>query len=168
MIYDVEVVKSNSMNNQRTLRGSGDPRARLETHWGLLSVQEHREETLIYDFEVVKPNAMKNQKSPRGSGDPRARLETHWGLLSVQEHQEETLIYDIEVVTPNAMKNQRTLGGSGDQRPLFETSLCPLGALLDASWGTVGAYQYDMLKKQKSSATAGSGRSMPELGGNLE
>ena len=38
---------------------------------------------------------------------------------------------------------------------LFETSECPLGALLGPSWGTVGAYQFDMLKKQESSATAG-------------
>ena len=33
-------------------------------------------------------------------------------------------------------------------------SWSPLGALLEPSWGTVGAYQFDMLKKQKSSATA--------------
>ena len=29
-----------------------------------------------------------------------------------------------------------------------------LGALLGASWGTVGACQFDMLKKQESNATA--------------
>ena len=48
----------------------------METHEGLLSVQEHREETLIYDVEVVKSNAMKNQRTPRGSGDQRALFET--------------------------------------------------------------------------------------------
>ena len=87
-----------------------------------LSVQEHREETLIYDVEVVKFNAMKNQRPLRGSGDPRARLETRWGLLSVQEHREETLIYHVEVVKSNAMKNQTTPTGSSDRRALFETS----------------------------------------------
>ena len=76
LIYDVEVVKLNSMNNKRTPRGSGDPRARLETHWGLLCVQEHREETLIYNVELVKSNAMKNQRTPRGSGDQRGLFET--------------------------------------------------------------------------------------------
>ena len=30
----------------------------------------------------------------------------------------------------------------------------PLGALSEPSWGTVGAYQFDMLKKQESNATA--------------
>ena len=30
----------------------------------------------------------------------------------------------------------------------------PFEALLEPSWGTVGAYQFDMLKKQESSATA--------------
>ena len=29
-----------------------------------------------------------------------------------------------------------------------------LEALLEPSWGTVGAYQFDMLKKQESNATA--------------
>ena len=32
-----------------------------------------------------------------------------------------------------------------------------LNALLGPSWGTVGAYQLDMLKKQESSATAEKG-----------
>ena len=63
MIYDVEVVKLNAMTNQRSLRGSCDRRALLETHRGILSVQEHREETLIYDVEVVKYNAMTKSKS---------------------------------------------------------------------------------------------------------
>ena len=39
----------------------------------------------------------------------------------------------------------------------METSWCPLGALLEPSWGTVGAYQFDMLKKQESNATAEKG-----------
>ena len=77
----------------------------METHEGLLSVQEHREEIFIHDVEVVKSNAMKHQGTSRGSGDPRVRLETHWGLLSVQGHREETLIYDVEVVKSNAMTN---------------------------------------------------------------
>ena len=50
--------------------------ALLETHWGLLSVKEHREETLIYDVEVVKSNAMTNQRTPIKSGDERALFET--------------------------------------------------------------------------------------------
>ena len=81
-------------------------------------------------------------------------METHRGLLSVQEHREEALIYDVEVVECNATKNQRTPRGSGDQRALFETSQCPLGALLEPSWGTVGAYPFTMSQKEKSSATA--------------
>ena len=52
---------------------------------------------------------------------------------------------------------------SGDQRALFETFWCPLGGLLGLSWGTVGAYQFDMLKKQESSATAG--KQCPAAGG---
>ena len=63
MIYGVEVVKFNAMTNQRTPRRSGDPRARLETGWSLLSVQEHREETWIYDVEVVKSNAMTESRN---------------------------------------------------------------------------------------------------------
>ena len=51
-------------------------------------------------------------------------------------------------------QNQRTPIKSGDQKALFETFWCPLGGLLGLSWGTVGAYQLDMLKKQESSATA--------------
>ena len=43
---------------------------------------------------------------------------------------------------------------SGDLVALFEPSEGPLGALLGPSWGTVGAYPFDMLKKQESSATA--------------
>ena len=43
---------------------------------------------------------------------------------------------------------------SGDQRALFETSWRPFGTLLEPSWGTVGAYEFDMLKKHESSATA--------------
>ena len=50
--------------------------------------------------------------------------------------------------------NQRTPSVSGDQRALFETSWRPLGAFLEPSWGTVGAYEFDVLKKQESSATA--------------
>ena len=43
---------------------------------------------------------------------------------------------------------------SGDLVALFEPSEGPLGALLGPSWGTVGAYEFDMLKKHESSATA--------------
>ena len=49
----------------------------LETHRGFISVQEHREETLIYDVDVVKLNAMRNQRAPRGSSDQRA-FEAAW------------------------------------------------------------------------------------------
>ena len=54
------------------LCGNGD----MSTHWGLLSVQEHRQETLSYDVEVVKSNAMKNERTPRGSDDQRGLFET--------------------------------------------------------------------------------------------
>ena len=40
---------------------------------------------------------------------------------------------------------------------------CPLGALLEPSWGTVGAYPFDMFKKQESSATAV--KLVPAVGG---
>ena len=43
---------------------------------------------------------------------------------------------------------------SGDLVALFEPSEGPLEALWGHSWGTVGAYPFDMLKKQESSATA--------------
>ena len=43
---------------------------------------------------------------------------------------------------------------TGDQKAPLETSSSPLGALLEPSWGTVGAYPFDMLKNQESSATA--------------
>ena len=39
LIYDVDVVKSDAMKNQRSPRVSGDMGGLLETHWGLLSVQ---------------------------------------------------------------------------------------------------------------------------------
>ena len=80
--------------------------------------------------------------------DLRALLETHRGFLSVQEHGEETLIDDVDVVKPNATKNQRTWREFGDQRAFFDTSWHPLEALLEPSWGTVGAYQFDMLNGQ--------------------
>ena len=80
-------------------------------------------------------------------------METHRGLLSVQEHREETLIYDVEVVKSNAMKikeHREDLVIRG----LFLRPLSALLKFLGLSWGTVGAYQFDMLKKQESSATA--------------
>ena len=49
--------------NQRTPIKSGDLTVLLETHWGFLSVQEHREETLIYDVDVVTSNAMQKSKN---------------------------------------------------------------------------------------------------------
>ena len=64
----------------------------METHWGLLSVQERREETFIYDVEVVVCNAMTKSKNTNKSSDVKALLETHWGLLIVKEHREETFI----------------------------------------------------------------------------
>ena len=48
---------------QRSPIKSGVLIALLETHWGFLSVKEHREETLIYDVEVVKSNATTNAKN---------------------------------------------------------------------------------------------------------
>ena len=49
--------------NQRTPIKWSDQRALLETPWGLLSVKEHQEETLIYDVEVVKSNATTKSKN---------------------------------------------------------------------------------------------------------
>ena len=43
---------------------------------------------------------------------------------------------------------------SGDLVALFEPSEGPLEALWGHSWGTVGAYPFNMLKKPQSSATA--------------
>ena len=54
LIHDVDVARSNAMKNQRTLRKSCDLRALRETRWGLISVQEQREEMFIYDAKVVK------------------------------------------------------------------------------------------------------------------
>ena len=71
---------------RRTLMKSCDLRVLLEIHRGLLSVQEHREETLIHDVDVATFNAMRNQRTQRKSGDLRVLWETHRGLLSVQEH----------------------------------------------------------------------------------
>ena len=59
---------------------SCDLRALLEAHWGLLSVKEHRKETLIDDVEVATSNAM-------------TKSETSYCPLSVKEHRGETLIY---------------------------------------------------------------------------
>ena len=69
------------LQNQRTARESYDLSALLETHRGLLSVQEHREATLTYDVGVVKSDAMTNPRTPIGSGDQRALFETSWFLL---------------------------------------------------------------------------------------
>ena len=56
-----------------------------ETHWGLLSVQEHREETLIYDVEVVKYNAVGHRAYLAISGlffrPLGALLGSSWGSL---------------------------------------------------------------------------------------
>ena len=65
----------------------------------------------------------------------------------------------------------RTPVVTGDQKALLETSWCPLGALLEPSWGTVGAYQFDMLEKPEKQfhcRKKGAGGRMPEPGGNLE
>ncbi len=66
-IYDVDVVKSYAMRIQRNPRVFCDLRALLETHRGLLSVQEHREEMMIHDVDAVKSHATKNQRNPRVS-----------------------------------------------------------------------------------------------------
>ena len=65
------------LQKQRNPTQSCDLRALWETQWGLLSVQEHREEMWIYDVGVVKYDAMKNQRNPRVSGDQGGLLETH-------------------------------------------------------------------------------------------
>ena len=44
---------------------------------------------------------------------------------------------------------------SGDLVAVFEPSEGPLEALWGHSWGTVGAYPFDMFKNEESSATAG-------------
>ena len=98
------------LQNQRAPRVSCDLKALWETHRGILSVQEHREERLIYDADVVKSNAMKNQRTPRESCDLRAVWETHRGFLSVQAHREETLIYDVDVVKCSAMRKSKNTG----------------------------------------------------------
>ena len=61
------------------------------------------------------------------------------------------------------IQKPRTPGISGDLVALFEPSEGPLGALLGPSWGTVGAYPFDMFKNEESSATAGKQR--PAVGG---
>ena len=63
-------------------------------------------------------------------------------------------ICDVDVVQSDVMKNHRILGVSGDQRGLFETLWCSLWASLGPSWGTVGAYPFDMFKNKENSATA--------------
>ena len=85
----------------------------------------------------------------------------YWGsygyvkpTLGAQEHRRETQIDDVDLFKHDIVKNQRTPKGSGDQGGHFGTSWCPLWALLVPSWGTVGAYEFDMLKKHESSATA--------------
>ena len=68
------------LQNQRTLGYSYNLKALLETHRGFLSVQEHREVTLIYDVEVVIRNAMTKSKNtdqiwcPEGSFGDTLRL----------------------------------------------------------------------------------------------
>ena len=111
----------------------------------------------IGDVDVVHSDAMEIQRNLRVSGDQGCLLETHWGHLSVQEHRGEMWIYDVDVVHSDAMKDQRNPKVSCDQGVHFVhfgTSWCPLWALLVPSWGTVGAYKFDMLKKHESSATA--------------
>ena len=142
------------LQNQRTARESSDLRALLETHWGLLCVQEHRGEMWIGDVDVVHSDAMKNQRNSRVSGDQEGLLETHWGHLSAQEHRGEMCICDVDVVHYDAMKNHRNLRVSCDHAGHFETSWCPRGSILEPSCGTGGAYPFDMCKKEESSATA--------------
>ena len=48
------------LQNQRALKKWYDLRALWESHRGLLSVQEHGEETVIHDIDVAKYNAMTN------------------------------------------------------------------------------------------------------------
>ena len=57
----------------------------------------------------------------------------------------------------------RTPVRSGDLVALFEPSEGPLEALWGHSWGTVGAYPFNMLKKPQSSATAE--KHVPAAGG---
>ena len=79
----------------------------METQRGFVSVQEHREETLIYDVEVSISNAMTKSKNADEIWCSEGSFETHWGFLSVKEHREETYIYDVEVVKSNLMTKSK-------------------------------------------------------------
>ena len=59
MICELVLYSVTLLQNQSTTSESYDLRVLLETHRGLLSVQEHREESLVYDVDVVKSDAMK-------------------------------------------------------------------------------------------------------------
>ena len=93
-----------------------------ETHWNLLSVQEHREETSIHDVGVAEPIAMRQRRTLQGFSDHMALCEPPrrplGGLLGVQEHRRDTLVYDVDVVKVEAVTYQRTTWRSGDQRAL--------------------------------------------------
>ena len=56
-----------------------------------------------------------------------------------------------------ACAKPRPLVIANDLVAFLEPSDGPLEAILEPSWGTVGAYQFDMLKKQESSTTAEKG-----------
>ena len=78
-----------------------------------------------------------------------------WGLLIAREHRWYLAFSVVLFFASFVIEKPRTPGISGDLMALFEPSEGPLGALLGPSWGTVGAYPFDMLKKEESSATAG-------------
>ena len=72
--------------------------------------------------------------------------------MAAQEHRRETQIDDVDLVKHDTVKNQRTRRRSGDQKALFVPSWSPLAALLRHSWGTVGAYLFDIKKNRMLTA----------------
>ena len=80
-----------------------------------------------------------------------------WGLLIAREHRWYLAFSVVLFFASFVIEKPRTPVISGDLVALFEPSEGPLGAFLGLSWGTVGAYEFDMLKKQDSSATAEQG-----------
>ena len=75
------------------------------------------------------------------------------GLLIAREHRRDLAFSVVFFFASFVFGKPRTPVISGDMVALFLPSEGPLGALLGPSWGTVGAYPFDMLKKMNVSAT---------------
>ena len=86
-----------------------------------------------------------------------------WGLLIAQEHRWYLAFSVVLFFVSFVCEKQRTLVRSGVLVALFEPSEGHLEALWGHSWGTVGAYPLNMLKKPQSSATAE--KQVPAAGG---